>query len=1190
MTEFVHLRAHSHFSINDGLLDPEDLVKLAVQDGQSAIALTDAHKMFGTIQFYKAAQAAGVKPIVGADVWIDPDITRPSSPGADDPAPVRMLLLAQDEIGYKRLMGLVSRSYVENLRHGVPRIRQSWLAEDCQHLIGLSGGELDGEIATDLLSEKPETARKTLAAYKTWFGDRFYLEVQRAGFPNEDKLVPALVELSQSSGVPLVATHPIQFAERSDYFTHEVKVCIGSSAAVADVRRQTPFTREQSFQTKEQMQELFSDIPQALENAGILAQRLSVDIELGKPYLPRYETGNGQSEDEMFAELSRVGLEDRLKLIFPDPAVRAASRAKYDERLESEIGIISKMGFSGYYLIVSDFIRWAKSQDIPVGPGRGSGAGSLAAFALLITDLDPLPYDLLFERFLNPERVSMPDFDIDFCMDRRNEVVDYVRQKYGAESVARISTFTMLKAKAAIKGAARALSLPYMLSDSISKLIPKALDITLERALEEQPKLLERIGESADVAKLFRVAQAIEDKPSAVGVHAGGVLIAPGRTSNFTPLYLSDPADGAASQYDKDDVEYAGLVKFDFLGLSTLTAIHQTVKMINARPDRKDNPLDINLLPLDDAETYRFLGEAKTVGVFQFESGGMRGYMKKLQPSGFEDLISLAALYRPGPMDLIPEFIERRHGRVDVIYPHPCLEPVLKPTYGIIVYQEQVMQIAQVMAGYSLGGADLLRRAMGKKKPEEMAKERSKFESGAAANGVDPKTATAVFDLMEKFAAYGFNKSHAAAYAVVAYQTAWLKHHYPAEFYAGVLNINAGKTDKLMKFIGDARTNEVKILPPDINEAGAHFTTTPDGAIRYGLTGLKGVGESAVRGIVEARESQGAFTSFYDFCRKVGRGTVNKTSVESLIRAGAFDQLHPNRAAVLEAVKDGLKYSSDLAKVKPMEEASLIPELFGDAPAKKKKAKVVKVIVEPSMPSTPPWSSMETLNNELVAIGFYLSGHPFDGYAEKLGGLKAATPLNDIDSVQPGEYRFVAGLVASVRTITNKNREVQAYVVVDDGRDQKDVTIFASTWAESGNWIKPGVFISMEAKVEADTFKDDDSNKLVADSICDFEATEKMLLESINVAIRKPELAKLSPVLAAYADDNGLPVAVFMPEDNDRYYRADINAKIARTPAALSALRQAVGDQFVQPGFAATAVFPPRQDRRGPKRGGPRQR
>ena len=1211
--DFVHLRAHTQFSIDDGLLDPEDLVALAAADGQGAIAITDASKMFGTVAFYKAARSAGVKPIVGVDVFIDCDVTDPQSQ-EEDAEPSRMLLLAQDEAGYKRLMDLLSRSYVENMRHGKPRIRQSWLRDaGTEGLVALSGGEQGGEIEGRLLSGDAAGARQSLDAYRQWFGENFYLEVQRAGFPGEDALVPALASLSSESGVPLVATHPIQFGDRADYFTHEVKVCIGAGKVVNDIQRTTPFTREQSFKTRQEMAELFSDLPQALDNAGALAKRLSISVDLGKPRLPIFPTENGETEEQMFVRESRAGLERRLERIFPDASERAAKRQAYDERLQSELDIISNMGFAGYYLIVSDFIRWAKDQGIPVGPGRGSGAGSLAAYALQITDLDPLPYDLLFERFLNPERVSMPDFDIDFCSARRDEVIDYVFNKYGEDKVAQISTFSFLRAKAALRDGARALGLPYMIADSLSKLFPNKIPpregadderSDLERVYDTTPALRERIQDSQELSKLFKVALSIEDKPRAIGRHAGGVLIAPTATTDFAPLYLAEAGDPVVSQYDKDDVEAAGLVKFDFLAIAVLDAIQNAVDMINARDDRKDQPpVDISRIDINDQEVYRFLGDAKTVGIFQFESSGMRAHMKGLKPSSLEDLISLAALYRPGPMALIPEFIERRHGRVPVEYPHPMLEKVLAPTYGIIVYQEQVMQIAQVMGGYSLGGADLLRRAMGKKKPEEMAKERVKFEAGARANGVDPATATSVFNLMEKFAEYGFNKSHAAAYALVAYQTAWLKHYYPAEFYAGTINTVIDKTPKVMKFVGDARANGVTVLPPDVNQATPQFSTSAEGLV-YGLQALKGVGKGAAEQIVAVREQGGPFESFLDFCVRTKSRAVNKKAIEALVCAGAFDKLDANRARLLASLDDAIKYASDMAKAKPAQEETLVPDLFDAAPKKKKRApKKAKVIVAPELADVPAWTEEAKLERELETLGFYMSGHPYDRYKERLGGLKSALPLSELDHVTPGETRFVAGVVTSVRKLTTKaKREEMAFIQLDDGVEQKDVTFFPKSWAQCSSWVKPGAFVAVNGKVEADSFgaqsNDEEgedvvaetTNKMLAYDVLSFDELSQKLIQGVSVAIRKPDLAKLRPVLDEYADEQGLPVSVYMPHDNDRYYKADVSARIANTPRALSALRAVAGEKFVAGDFADEVVFEKPFEQRGPRRNnGPRR-
>lgn len=1189
---FVHLRTHSQYSIVDGLMKPSEIVSMASADGQSSIALTDNARMFGAIDFYESASKKGVKPILGLDAWVECDIT-----GEAGEKPHRILLLSQNNQGYKRLMELISRANLENMVGDHAMIKQSWLAEGVDNIIALSGGK-DGEIETAISNNDATRASTALSNYRQWFGDRFYLEVQRAGFDGEDNLVQQMVNLSASSGVPVVATHPIQFAKREDFLAHEVKYCVVNSELVYDLKRQRHFTAEQYFHTEAQMRELFSDIPEAVDNAALVASRCSPNVELGKSYLPHFPTGDGSTEDEAFEKLAKEGLETRLEAIFPDPTLRAEKREEYDKRLEMEVATIKGMGFPGYYLIVADFIQWSRDNGVPVGPGRGSGAGSLAAYALGITDLDPLPYDLLFERFLNPERVSMPDFDIDFCMDRRDEVIDYVRQRYGEQSVGRITTYGLLKAKAAIKGAGRALGLPYMMTDELSKIIvvKPGTDLSIDDALEQFPKLAQRYEKMPDVRELIDLARSIENSPQSVGMHAGGVVIAPGNMTDFAPLYLGDASKGGISQYDKDWVEKAGLVKFDFLGLSTLTILDKAVRLINARPDKEGATFTLSQIPLTDDSVYTQMGKGDTTGVFQFESAGMRELLRRAKPDTFEDIIALAALFRPGPLNsgMDREWVDRKHGNTAVTYPHPSLEPVLSPTYGVIIYQEQVMQIAQVMGGYSLGGADLLRRAMGKKDAEKMAKERSKFEAGAQKNGVEPELATKIFDLMEQFAEYGFNKSHSAAYALIAYQTAWLKKHYPAEFYSANMSVHRNDNDKLAEVVDDVRRHGLDILPPDINDAGTDFTPVGDKGIRFSFSGVKGVGDGAARNIMQVRVREGKFTSVFDFCSKMSGSGVNKTAVEALAKAGAFDSLHTNRAQVVAAAPIGLKYASDLAKAKTKAaqqagspQGSLLPSLGSKkkAPAK---ARAIKPILEPEMPIVEEWSDIKQLEEERKAVGFFLSGHPFHTYAKRFNGLSAALSLEKIDQTNPGyESHLVAGMVISVNERLNRNKEKQAKVLIDDGKGSREATFFARTWAEVGSQVKAGQFIAMEAKITADSFRGEGINQIVAENVFTADQLEGILANKVNVALAKTDLPALEQLLKTHHSNEGLPVTVYLPDGEDRYFRSDLaNFKIAKTPEAKQALIDLAGQGRISHGYSADFKFEPkrRYNNNGPRR------
>ncbi len=848
---FVHLRLHSEYSITDGLVRIDDAVARARADGMGALALTDLANLFGMVKFYKATRAKGIKPVIGADVWV----------GAKGDKPARVILLAASHQGYLRLCDLISRAYLSNQQRGRAEIDRAWLragAGGTAGLIALSGllaGPGAGNIAQALAAGDNNGAEALANEWSVLFPDRFYLEVQRSApgpqahgrVAHAEHLLRRVVALGAKLQLPVVATHPIEFATQGEFRAHEARTCIAEGHVLGDQRRPRHYGEDQYFKTQDEMLALFADLPDALANAVEIAKRCNLELTLGKASLPQFPTPDGVSVDDYMARLARERLVARLDTLYPDPAARETARPRYEQRLEFEIATIQKMGFPGYFLIVADFINWGKNNGVPVGPGRGSGAGSLVAYSLGITDLDPLAYNLLFERFLNPERVSMPDFDIDFCENGRDKVIAYVKQKYGEQCVSQIATFGTMAAKAAVRDIGRVLDLGYNFCDGIAKLIPfqPGKLITIEMAREMEPVLAERERKEEEVAELLSLAQQVEGIARSVGKHAGGVLIAPGKLTDFCPLYTQGGAEGVISQFDKDDVEAIGLVKFDFLGLTTLTVLDWAERHV-----RELNPaladFSCSKLPLDDAKSYEIFKRANTVAIFQFESRGMRDMLVGAKPDRFDDIIALVSLYRPGPMELIPEFIERKHGRQAVTYPDPRVEPILSETYGIMVYQEQVMQMAQIIGGYSLGGADLLRRAMGKKKAEEMAEHRQIFRDGAARNGLSADTADEIFDLMEKFAGYGFNKSHAAAYALLAYHTAYLKTHHPAPFFAANMSAAMDDTDKVQVLAGDAKANGVTILPPDVNLSGYRFRPTDAKTVRYGLGGIKGSGESAI--------------------------------------------------------------------------------------------------------------------------------------------------------------------------------------------------------------------------------------------------------------------------------------------------------------------------------------------------------
>ena len=874
-----------------------------------AVALTDFNNFFGAVKFYKAAQAAGVKPILGADFLLLDE--------SGEGAPTQLVLLVKDQLGYANLTKLISRAYQEGQRQGVPYIRKSWLSGFSEGLIALSGGR-NGDIGVALVSGRQADAATALQEYMTLFGDRFYLELQRTGRADEEDYLHAAVELASQFSCPVVATNDVRFIDRGEFEAHEARVCIHEGRALDDPRRERRFSEQQYLRSAEEMAELFADIPEALENSVEIARRCSLELRLGEYFLPDYPIPEGMTVNEFFISESEKGLQERLEILFDTggedfPAIRD----EYAARLKFELDIIIQMGFPGYFLIVMDFIRWAKNNDIPVGPGRGSGAGSLVAYALKITDLDPIEYDLLFERFLNPERVSMPDFDIDFCMEGRDRVIAYVAEQYGRNAVSQIVTFGTMAAKAVVRDVARVQGKSYGLADKLSKLIPFEVGMTLEKAIEQEETLKDFLDQDDEAAEIWGMALQLEGISRNCGKHAGGVVIAPTAITDFSPIYCDESGAGVVTQFDKSDVEDAGLVKFDFLGLRTLTIIDWAVRMINAdRSAAGEDRLEIDKIPLDDMPTYELMQRAETTAVFQLESRGMKELIRKLGPDRFEDIVALVALFRPGPLQsgMVDDFINRKKGRAEVSYPHPqyqhdCLKPALEPTYGVILYQEQVMQIAQEMGGYTLGGADLLRRAMGKKNADEMAKQRELFVQGAVEKGFAKELASNIFDLMEKFAGYGFNKSHSAAYALVAYQTAWLKQHYPAQFMAATISSDMDKTDKVVTFIDECRAMGLTLLPPDVNHGQFQFSVDPENRVIYGLGAIKGLGEGPVSNILAARTDGGPFKDLFDFCARVDGRKVNKRAIEAMIRSGAFDEIGPEgdigyrRAVMLAAME-----------------------------------------------------------------------------------------------------------------------------------------------------------------------------------------------------------------------------------------------------------------------------------------------
>jgi len=1091
--QFVHLRCHSEYSIIDGIVRIDDYIDAASKDGMPALGLTDLNNLFGAIKFYKAARSKGIKPIIGCDIWLENTKNRDQA--------YRLLLLVQNKIGYRQLCGLLSRAFLENQYRGRAEVKLEWL-QNTEGLLLISGSA-QSDIGTALNSGNSVLATQLAQTWVSLFPNRFYLEVQRVSDaitqPAQDYLIQQIVALAGANDLPVVATHPIQFTTPDDYKAHEARTCIAEGYMLADKRRPKNFTEQQYFKSQSEMAALFVDMPEALANTIEIAKRCNLAIELGKNYLPNFPTPNGESLNTFLVQQSHAGLVARLQSRYPNADLRESKREEYEARLEFECKIINQMGFAGYFLIVADFINWAKSNGVPVGPGRGSGAGSLVAYSLNITDLDPLQYNLLFERFLNPDRVSMPDFDIDFCMDGRDRVIDYVKQKYGLDAVSQIATFGTMAAKAVIRDVGRVLDLPFNFVDGIAKLIPLELGITLSSALEKEPQLQERREKEEEVAQLLELALRLEGLVRNVGMHAGGVLISPGKISDFSPIYCQ--ADGASlvSQYDKDDVEAVGLVKFDFLGLRTLTILELALENANQqRTALGEAPLSFETLPLNDKASYQLLKTANTTAVFQLESRGMKDMLKQAKPDCFEDIIALVALYRPGPMDLIPDFCRRKHGLQRVEYPHPATESILKETYGIAVYQEQVMQIAQVVAGYSLGGADLLRRAMGKKKKEEMDAQRAIFVEGSLKNGLNEKQATELFDLLEKFAGYGFNKSHAAAYALVAYHTAYLKAHYPVAFLAATMSADMNNTDNIHSFFDDCAPNQVEVLPPDVNQSVYRFMPINNSQMLYGLGAVKGTGLAAIELIVAAREANGPFKDLFDFCNRLDLRKVNKRVIESLIRAGAFDKLEPNRAALLAgvgmAVTAAEQNNSNAGQ----------NNLFGDV-----------IDTKHDLPNIKPWSPEQALIEEKAALGFYLSGHPFLNAKQDVsqfvrGSLADLTPQD-----QP---KLMAGIVVGVR-VRMTQRGKMAIVTIDDAIARVDVVVGSEMLNQSAHLIKEDNLLVIEGRVSHDEFSG--GIRVNARKLYDLAAARSNYASMLKISCNgQSDAAKLTAILNPYKRKN----------------------------------------------------------------------
>lgn len=1134
---FVHLRLHTEFSLSDGLLTIPSLIEKAAADGMPAIGISDQGNLYATVKFYQEAFKAGIKPIIGADLWVVDD----QSPNA---IPFRLTLFCQTNHGYRNLVKLISRSYLEGQASGKPVVCKSWLVDHAAGLLALAGQ--DSDVGRALFTPDKEAANVLLAAWRALFPTRFYMEVTRVGKAQEGDYLKAVLRLAEAQAIPLVATNDVRFLVQEDYEAHEARVCIQEGVTLTDPQRPRVYREQQYLRNQQEMQRLFADMPEALANTMEIARRCNVTFDLGNNRLPHFEVPEGYTSESYLREVAQQGLMDRLQTTHevqsPD---FAAQRVAYDQRLDREIEVINKMGFAGYFLIVADFTRWAKENGIPVGPGRGSGPGSLVAYALKITDLDPLAFELLFERFLNPERVSMPDFDIDFCMDGRDRVIQYVMDRHGHDSVSQIITYGTMAAKAVVRDVGRVMALGYGFVDKIAKLIPFELGITLEKAMEQEPQLRERYQQEEEVRTLIDLALKLEGITRNVGKHAGGIVIAPGKLTDFVPLYCEpNESSHPVTQFDKDDVELVGLVKFDFLGLKTLTIINRALQVINhTRALQHEPPVDITLIPLQDVPTFKLLKECQSTAVFQLESHGMRDLIKRLQPDCFEDLIALVALFRPGPLQsgMVDDFINRKHGRAKVSYPHPDLEPILRPTYGVILYQEQVMQIAQVLAGYTLGAADILRRAMGKKKPEEMAKQRQIFCDGAVARGVDVEVATHIFDLMEKFAGYGFNKSHSASYALIAYQTAWLKAHYPAAFMAAVLSSEMDRTEKISGLLNECQAFKLQVAPPDINGSNYYFNVLDDQHIMYGLGAIKGVGEAAIENIIDARKQGGPFKDLFDFCQRIDLRKSNKRVLEALIKSGCFDSFGKHRGILFASLGSALLQA----------EQSLHNQTWGQQDL----LSMTTQTHEPRYVDAPPLKEEDQLLGEKETLGFYLTGHPLNRFLQELQHFTTCR----VGDLHPGEHSNarVAGIIKNIRTRQTKRGDKIAIFTLDDGTSDIEVVCFSECYLKYRALLIAEQLVIAEGEVSMDDFSN--SARIVCRSILTLDLARERFAKYLKIEVPESKSFDIEHLQFVLGQHKGNQCGVVVRYTRERV-QADIrlgkNWLVKPTQALLTALKE----------------------------------
>ncbi len=1154
VSTFVHLRLHTEFSLQDSVVRIPELVERAAKLHMPALAVTDQNNLFAMVKFYREALKQGVKPIIGADILLRAKGERA--------VPYRLTLLCKDPTGYQNATNLITRAWLQGQDRGVPLLAREWLeASNTQGLIVLSGFS-QGDVGRALCMGRDAEALALAREWQQLLGDRYYLELQRLGRADDEALVAKTIALSHETGIPVVATNDVRFLAASDFESHEARVCIAEGNQLADPARPRKYTEAQYLRSPEEMAALFADIPEALQNTVQIARRCSLPLKLGESRLPVFPLPEGASVEAFIREESLRGFAAR-EQAFDDS--QRARLAEYRERLERELGVITQMGFAGYFLIVADFIRWARANGVPVGPGRGSGAGSLVAYSLGITDIDPLKYDLLFERFLNPERVSMPDFDIDFCMDGRDRVIEYVSQKYGRERVSQIITYGTMAAKAVVRDVGRVLGMGYGYVDRIAKLIPFELGITLDDAIEKEPELKRLYKEDEEIKNLIDLARSLEGLTRNAGMHAGGVVIAPSKLTEFAPLYADEEGGSVVTQFDKDDVEAAGLVKFDFLGLRTLTVIDRAVKIINARREKSGAPLlDIGALPMDDAPTYELLKACKTTAVFQLESRGMKDLIRRLQPDTFEDIVALVALFRPGPLQsgMVDDFIERKHNRnnrdaAPIDYLHPLLEPALFPTYGVILYQEQVMQIAQVLAGYTLGGADLLRRAMGKKKPEEMAKERGKFVDGSVKRGVDPRQAEGIFDLMEKFAGYGFNKSHSAAYALLSYQTGWLKAHEPASYMAAVLSADMDHTDKVVGLLYDCRKEMgLNILPPHVNLSSYEFAVVDDGTIRYGLGAIKGVGQGAVEAIIGERARHGEYSSLEDLCRRLDLSRVNRRVLEALIKSGSLDGLGANRATLWKRLDAALALGEQNSKANETGQH----DIFGLATTQAPEA------VRSKVPDQPDWTDAVRLAGERETLGRAISGHPIDRFANDLPRFITGRIVDYIDADRPqvgeGGRQFFGGRPVTIAGVVEelRKRGPRVSVLLDDDSGRIEVGFYDEIYQQYRELLVKDQLLLIEGQLRFDEFIN--GWRLQGKKVSELARLREKEARRIVLKVRSSDalsLEKLQATLAPHRGGNCQVAMQFVNSTARGAYSFGAEWNVRPTPALIEALETLLG-------------------------------